>query len=161
MAQRRPMDPRLETAKLCYLLNKKTSCIESTGRKMFSSQDQLASPMATPLLLYQSLSNLYSVMELGTGKSVLLRAIIKKLRPNPYIVNGVAVTASTGIAGLNIGGTTLHSFAGIGLGKERAEDLAKKIQKSIKLSKRWRTTRVLIIDESQFALFIRFADVES
>jgi hypothetical protein len=150
------MDPRLEAAKLCYLLNKKTSCIELTGRKMFSLQDQLVSPMATPLLHCQSLF----LMDLGTGKSVLLRAIIKKLRPNPLVVNGIAVTASTGIAGLNIGGTTLHSFAGIGLGKERAEVLARKIKKSTKLSQRWRTTRVLIIDESQLPLFIHFADVE-
>ncbi|KAF8203147.1 PIF1-like helicase-domain-containing protein [Pholiota molesta] len=94
------------------------------------------------------------------GKSVLLRAIIKKLRPNPLVVNGIAVTASTGIAGLNIGGTTLHSFAGIGLGKERAEVLARKIKKSTKLSQRWRTTRVLIIDEISMIDAVLFDKLE-
>jgi ATP-dependent DNA helicase PIF1 len=49
----------------------------------------------------------------GTGKSVLMRAIIEELRKK-YIseVDRVAVTASTGFAACNIGGITLHSFAG-------------------------------------------------
>lgn len=49
----------------------------------------------------------------GTGKSVLLREIIAalrlKYRSRP---DAVAVTASTGIAACNIGGTTIHRFAG-------------------------------------------------
>ena len=46
----------------------------------------------------------------GTGKSVLLREIIRRLRG--HSTRKVAVTASTGIAAVNIGGSTLHSFAG-------------------------------------------------
>jgi ATP-dependent DNA helicase PIF1 len=49
----------------------------------------------------------------GTGKSVLMRAIIadlkKKYAKDP---ERVAVTASTGLAACNIGGITLHSFSG-------------------------------------------------
>ena len=45
----------------------------------------------------------------GTGKSVLLRAIVKAL-DGPS--ETVAVTASTGVAAANIGGKTLHAFAG-------------------------------------------------
>ncbi|KAF8213489.1 hypothetical protein K438DRAFT_1502939, partial [Mycena galopus ATCC 62051] len=60
----------------------------------------------------------------------------------------LAVTASTGIAGLNIGGSTVHSFAGIGLGKESKERLAKRIKNSFQLRIRWQETRTLIIDES-------------
>lgn len=67
-------------------------------------------------------------------------------------VNGVAVTASTGIAGLNIGGRTIHSFAGIGLGKRPKEELLSQIYKSMKLVRRWQTTNVLIIDESRFTV---------
>lgn len=59
----------------------------------------------------------------------------------------VAVTASTGLAACNIGGVTLHSFAGIGLGKESAEDLVKKIKKNQKAKHRWMRTKVLVIDE--------------
>jgi hypothetical protein len=60
----------------------------------------------------------------GTGKSVLLREIIKGLREKYRArPDAVAVTASTGIAACNVGGTTLHSFAGIGLGIEPADQL--------------------------------------
>ncbi|KAG8738004.1 hypothetical protein FRC10_007418 [Ceratobasidium sp. 414] len=45
----------------------------------------------------------------GTGKSVLLREIISQLQNRGV---PVAVTASTGIAAVNIQGKTLHSFAG-------------------------------------------------
>ena len=89
---------------------------------------------------------------LGTGKSILLREIIKELRPDPSEVNGVAITASTGVAALHIGGMTLHSFAGIRLGKGRIEKLVRQIKRKINILMRWRTTRVLIIDESQFEL---------
>ena len=60
----------------------------------------------------------------GTGKSLLLREIIRWCREQ---YRSLAVTASTGIASVNIGGSTLHSWAGIGLGKEPAEKLVWKI----------------------------------
>ena len=46
-----------------------------------------------------------------------------------------------------IGGTTIHSYAGIGLGKESAKELAEKVTGSQRSSNRWRLTRVLIVDE--------------
>ena len=63
----------------------------------------------------------------GTGKSVLLREIIRACRSNPGPTPLVAVTASTGIAAVNVGGCTLHSWAGIGLGKEDKDSLVAKI----------------------------------
>jgi ATP-dependent DNA helicase PIF1 len=85
--------------------------------------------------------------------------------------DAVAVTASTGtpqslvystrnlrlfpgIAACNIGGVTIHSFAGIGLGIETAEELAQKIKKNKKAIARWLRTKVLIIDESECFLFL-------
>ena len=98
----------------------------------------------------------------GTGKSVLLREIISWCRSEG---RSLGVTASTGIASVNIGGMTLHSWAGIGLGKESAEHLAGKIlgqdmqmrkkqadafdgRSESEVLKRWRKTQTLIIDES-------------
>lgn len=84
----------------------------------------------------------------GTGKSVLMRAIIADLRKK-YLRESdrVAVTASTGLAACNIGGVTLHSFGGIGLGKEDVPTLVKKIKKNAKAKTRWLKTKILIIDE--------------
>ena len=84
----------------------------------------------------------------GTGKSVLLREIIKVFRQkHKREPDRVAVTASTGLAACNVGGVTLHSFAGIGLGKEAVPELVKKIKRNQKAKTRWMRTKVLIIDE--------------
>lgn len=87
----------------------------------------------------------------GTGKSVLLRDIIKLLKKKfSKRAEAVATTASTGIAACNIGGVTLHSFAGVGLGNESTEALLQKIKKNRKAVGRWVRTQVLIIDESEY-----------
>lgn len=84
----------------------------------------------------------------GTGKSVLMREIIASLR-NKYKKepDRVAVTASTGLAACNVGGVTLHSFAGIGLGKEDVPELVRKIRRNQKAKHRWMRTKVLVVDE--------------
>jgi len=79
----------------------------------------------------------------------VLREVIRQLKGT----TSVAITAPTGIAGLNIGGSTIHSFAGIGLGKEAADRLASKIKHSKRLYERWTTTKVLVIDEGQPSFF--------
>jgi ATP-dependent DNA helicase PIF1 len=84
----------------------------------------------------------------GTGKSVLLREIIAGLRSKfKREPDRIAVTASTGLAACNVGGVTLHSFAGIGLGKEDVPTLVKKIKRNQKARHRWMRTKVLIVDE--------------
>ncbi|ORX60332.1 hypothetical protein DM01DRAFT_1157900 [Hesseltinella vesiculosa] len=84
----------------------------------------------------------------GTGKSVLMRALIEALM-DKYGPDAVAVTASTGIAACNINGSTLHSFSGIGLGTETVHKLIEKVKYSKRACQRWKRTRVLIIDESK------------
>jgi ATP-dependent DNA helicase PIF1 len=84
----------------------------------------------------------------GTGKSVLMRSIIQDLKKkHARDLDRVAVTASTGLAACNIGGMTLHSFAGIGLGKEEVPLLIKKIRRNPKAKNRWLRTKTLIVDE--------------
>jgi ATP-dependent DNA helicase PIF1 len=72
----------------------------------------------------------------GTGKSFLLKHI-KETIPNIHI------TASTGIAAVNVGGQTLHSWSGIRLGNIPANKLmfSRKVISRIKLAK------ILAIDE--------------
>lgn len=91
----------------------------------------------------------------GTGKSILLREIIASLRLK-YAKKGadrVAITGTTGMAAANIGGTTIHSFAGIGLGQGTGEQLIDNIRKNRKAAGRWLRTEVLIIDEGACMLF--------
>ncbi|GAA5862115.1 hypothetical protein JCM1840_001648 [Sporobolomyces johnsonii] len=84
----------------------------------------------------------------GTGKSVLLREIIASLKTKHRgNVDAVAVTASTGMAACNIGGTTIHSFAGIGIGTESAEQLIEKVKKNRNANAKWQRVKVLVIDE--------------
>lgn len=63
-----------------------------------------------------------------------------------------AVTASTGMAAVNIGGVTLHSWAGIGFGNGDPAEYAKSIKFGsghwTKVRDRWRDVKMLIIDES-------------
>lgn len=51
----------------------------------------------------------------GTGKTFLMRYVIQEL-VQKHGETAVAVTATTGIAAIAVGGQTVHSFAGIGLG---------------------------------------------
>lgn len=60
--------------------------------------------------------NVFVTGSAGTGKSYLLRYVIQELLTK-HGDEGVAVTAPTGIAAININGMTVHSFAGIGIGK--------------------------------------------
>ncbi|KAK7476044.1 hypothetical protein BaRGS_00032671 [Batillaria attramentaria] len=85
--------------------------------------------------------NVFFTGSAGTGKSFLLKRIIGALPPQHTFA-----TASTGVAACHIGGTTLHSFAGIGSGKG---DLAQCIQLASRqqVAQQWRKCHHLIIDE--------------
>ena len=131
----------------------------------------------------QAGGNVFFTGSAGTGKSVLLREIVKWYRAQGKQLD---VTASTGIASVNIGGSTLHSWAGVGLGKELAEVLVMRILGKEKYQRRkrkenrrmqglppdpqddggsdsdcqprvaqkWRTCDALIIDESKLPLLL-------
>ena len=77
---------------------------------------------------------------------MLTREIIKTLNADG---RKTYITASTGIAGVNIGGSTLHSFAGLGLAKEPKEKCLGKLlgQYGAKARRRWNECQALIIDE--------------
>ena len=89
-------------------------------------------------------ASLFFTGNAGTGKSFLLRIMIHELR-RLYGCKKVFVTASTGIAAAAIGGTTLHSFAGIKLGLGTPEQLCRDMKASYR--NRWKRAEVLVIDE--------------
>ena len=93
----------------------------------------------------------------GTGKSTL----IKKLTECQDNLN---VTALTGCAALLLDcrAKTLHSWAGIGLGKDTLAKNIEHIKKKPHLKKRWTTARTLVIDEVSMLtpdLFERLDDI--
>jgi len=77
----------------------------------------------------------------GTGKSFLVNKIIGILPPDTTFV-----TASTGVAAYQIGGTTLHSFAGIGSGAAVISHCVELAMRST-VAKQWKKCKTLIIDE--------------
>ncbi|KAH6915956.1 PIF1-like helicase-domain-containing protein [Coprinopsis sp. MPI-PUGE-AT-0042] len=132
-----------------------TSASTSQGKVSATTQKKVASVFLSQeqtqiLKLVQEGESVFYTGSAGTGKSVLLREIIKVLKKKYFKTpDAVAMTASTGIAACNIGGVTIHSFAGVGLATESAEDLATKVRKNKKALTRWLRTKVLIIDEGQ------------
>jgi ATP-dependent DNA helicase PIF1 len=88
--------------------------------------------------------NLFITGKAGTGKSFLVKYLeaYAKLADKKYYL-----TASTGCAACLIGGTTIHSWSGLGYAQDSSERLAKNIRKKYPVLAKWRATEMLIIDE--------------
>ena len=83
----------------------------------------------------------------GTGKSFLIKSIVKHAENNEKHIKVCALTGCAAIL-LECKATTLHMFAGIGLANKKNEDLVSELftKKAQKL-KNWKKLEVLIIDE--------------
>lgn len=90
--------------------------------------------------------NVFFTGSAGTGKSFLLKLIIRKLQTR-YGNSNIGISAPTGLAASNVGGQTIQRLFGIGLGKEPADVLLAKIKKNMDKYMVWRRMVVLIIDE--------------
>ena len=91
--------------------------------------------------------NLFLTGPAGTGKSYLFSYITQELLRAHPAADDVAVTAPTGVAAVNVGGQTIHSWAGVGLGRGSVDSLIARVGKSGKASRRWKNAKVLLIDE--------------
>ena len=80
----------------------------------------------------------------GAGKTYVLNQFIRRAT---RAGKTVAVTASTGIAATHIGGTTIHSWSGLGIKDVLTEYDLERLQKTDKLVKRYNAADVLVIDE--------------
>jgi ATP-dependent DNA helicase PIF1 len=95
---------------------------------------------------YDAIDRGYSVFlsgEAGTGKT----EVIKKVRDDFSNKRKVALTSTTGTSALLMGGVTLHSYLGIGLGDGTAKWLAGVIMGKKYVLKRWIEIDILVIDE--------------
>ena len=93
---------------------------------------------------FESGQNLFITGGAGSGKSYLLNFLKRN-----YAQFGLEVTASTGIAAVNIGGSTIHSWAGIGLANMPVEQIIENLfsAKFVRVRRRIKQTRALAIDE--------------
>lgn len=88
--------------------------------------------------------NVFLTGPAGSGKTFVLQQCIDWLKAQGKTV---AITASTGIAATHLGGTTIHSWAGIGIKDYLSPQDIDNLQQKEHLYKRFRMTDVLIIDE--------------
>ncbi|XP_067892471.1 ATP-dependent DNA helicase PIF1 [Heterodontus francisci] len=113
---------------------KKPTLSMPVGRKLTKEQSHV-------LGMILKGKNIFFTGSAGTGKSFLLKRIVGALPPK-----STYTTASTGVAACHIGGTTLHSFAGIGSGKAPLQQCVELAQRS-GILRHWQSCKHLIIDE--------------
>jgi hypothetical protein len=127
---------------------------------------------AANLLLSTERPNVFVSGRAGTGKSYLLQYVVQELQRGRRVKPAkgddddddnnesttttmldsnvpvkVGVCAPTGVAAIHVGGSTLHSFFGIGLGTGSLSKLIQKVQTNVEVQKRMDETDVVIIDE--------------
>jgi ATP-dependent exoDNAse (exonuclease V) alpha subunit len=96
------------------------------------------------LSIMMSGANVFLTGAPGAGKTYVLNDFVKRAEAAG---KRVAVTASTGIAASHLGGTTIHSWSGLGiLDRLFPEDL-ERLGGTDRLIKRYNSTDILVIDE--------------
>jgi intein/homing endonuclease len=92
--------------------------------------------------------NIFLTGPAGTGKSFCVNLLFKFLD-----LQGIfyGKTATTGVAALNIGGTTVHSWSGMGLADDDGMELLEKVNENKKAVNRIKNAKVLVIDEISMA----------
>jgi ATP-dependent DNA helicase PIF1 len=119
--------------------------------------EELSPEQINALDLARSGASFFLTGEAGSGKSYLLEFIISNLVDAGRIV---AVTSSSGISAENIGGITVHSFAGIGRGEEDVDTLIQKVRSKKDKVQAWRKTDVLVIDEISMISGVLFTKLD-
>jgi ATP-dependent DNA helicase PIF1 len=88
--------------------------------------------------------NVFLTGPAGSGKTFVLNKYINFLKDN-YVE--VGITASTGIAATHMGGTTIHSWTGMGIKDSLTKGDLEELKSRKYLRDRFERTQVLLIDE--------------
>jgi ATP-dependent exoDNAse (exonuclease V) alpha subunit len=80
----------------------------------------------------------------GAGKTYVLNEFVQRAKRRG---KRVAVTASTGIAATHIGGSTIHSWSGLGIKDVLSQWDIELLKNNDRLIKRYNSTDILVIDE--------------
>jgi ATP-dependent DNA helicase PIF1 len=96
---------------------------------------------------YVNKENLFITGPGGTGKSFLIKSIVKHAEDNNKNIKVCALTGCAAIL-LECKATTLHMFSGIGIANKKNEDIVNELfTKNRHKLKNWRKLEILIIDE--------------
>ncbi|MDB5170618.1 MAG: helicase [Candidatus Saccharibacteria bacterium] len=96
------------------------------------------------LAVMMSGANVFLTGAPGAGKTYVLNQFIKRAE---RAGKRVAVTASTGIAASHLGGTTIHSWSGLGIIDYLSPEDLERFGTADRLIKRYNSVDVLVIDE--------------
>ncbi len=113
----------------------------------------LAPGPLTPDPVYEKLKQIYLIDRKnviltsmgGYGKSYYIKKLVQDYKKPGE--QEIYATASTGVAAVNIGGSTVHRFFGMGLAKGNVEQVINYVRKNINAVKRIIACKYLIIDE--------------
>lgn len=87
--------------------------------------------------------NVFVTGPAGVGKSHL----IERVRASARRPERTVLTGSTGVAAVNVGGSTLHTFAGVRDGRAPTAQLVRRVLADPAACARWRRCDLLIVDE--------------
>ena len=128
------------------LINNQVKCVLDEIVNTVEDISELNNEQIECYKFAKSRKNIFITGSGGSGKSTVLKSIIKYFKRNNF---NIGVTSSTGCSASLINGTTLHSFLNIGLANKSAVELYDKLK--CKLNKttfnKLKKLDVLIIDE--------------
>ena len=99
---------------------------------------------STALGILKTGKNVFLTGQAGAGKTYILNQYTDYLKSRGIVP---AITASTGIAATHIGGTTIHSWSGLGITQNVSDYQVDAMQEKKYLWKRFENVEVLVIDE--------------
>ena len=128
---------------------KKIKKLKSKNKTVKIDKSLLNSEQAKALDIMNTGKNIFVTGDAGTGKSFLLTAFLQD-----NLSKNIVICAPTGIAAINVGGSTLHKTFNISVSESLITPKSNPISKNIKIIKH---ADILIIDEISMCRFDMFS----
>ena len=117
--------------------------IKTNNENIYQPNLRLTPKQMEAYLAIKKGQNVFLTGSAGTGKTSVIKAYVKEYG----FRRRIAVTSTTGTSAILLGGTTLHSYLAIFLGKESLNQLYTRISSRAFTLSKWTKLDCLIIDE--------------